>query len=67
MRFELATMRRALAVLRRLLADKRAVTSLEYGLIAAVMVTAIATTIRSVSAPISTAFCNIYISFGGAC
>lgn len=60
-------LRTIITQLRRLRADQEGVTALEYGLIAAVMVTAIASTIRGVSAPITQAFCNIYASFGGTC
>ena len=53
----------AIVLLRRLRDDRRGVTSLEYGLIAAVMVTAIATTIRGVSGPVAQTFTNVFNSF----
>ena len=56
-----------IAELRRLRDDNQGVTALEYGLIAAVTVTSIATTVSGLSAPIAGAFCRVFQSFGGAC
>jgi len=63
MRLSMPSVRTLISTLRQLIDDRQGVTALEYGLIAAVMVTAIATTIRGVSAPITQAFQNIYNSF----
>lgn len=63
MRLKLRTVVQHLRATRALIADERGVTSLEYGLIAAVMVIAIASTIRGVSAPITAAFQRVYDSF----
>lgn len=48
---------------RAALADRRGITAIEYGLIAAVMVIAIASTLRSISAPITGAFQRVFDSF----
>jgi Flp pilus assembly pilin Flp len=63
MRLKLRTIVQHARVARALIADERGVTSLEYGLIAAVMVIAIASTIRGVAAPITAAFQRVYDSF----
>jgi len=49
--------------IRSLIDDQRGITAIEYGLIAAVMVIAIASTIRSLSAPITGAFQRVFDSF----
>lgn len=63
MRLKLRSIVRRARTIRAVFADQRGVTALEYGLIAAVMVIAIASTIRSMSAPITAAFQRVYDSF----
>lgn len=66
MKSKLRTVVQHLRAARALIADERGVTSLEYGLIAAVMVIAIASTIRGVSAPVTGAFCRAFQAVSGA-
>ena len=63
MRLKLRSILWRARTIRAVFADNRGVTALEYGLIAAVMVIAIATTIRSMSAPITGAFQRMYDAF----
>ena len=57
--------RSLIAQLRCVRDDQRGVTALEYGLIGAVMVTAIASTIRGVSTPVTSAFCRTFEAISG--
>lgn len=65
MRLKLRTVVQHMRAVRALIADERGVTALEYGLIAAVMVIAIATTIRSMAAPVTAAFCRAFEAVSG--
>lgn len=50
---------KALSAVRRFIRDERGVTAIEYGLIAAVIALAVATTMDTVSAALTTVFTNI--------
>lgn len=63
MRLKLRSVVQRARLVQAVLADQRGITALEYGLIAAVMVIAVATTIRSMSAPVTGAFQRIFDSF----
>ena len=63
MRLKLRSIAQRWLPIRAVVQDQRGITALEYGLIAAVMVVAIASTIRTMSAPITGAFQRVFDSF----